>query len=1552
MKKEYNELSFQQWLNSLSYTELEDSMAFTLRDSEYELFQDMVQKQPPPPTPIHARAIGYTSQVGATDGRNPVERERRDRLKRPRLFQLVGGCGVMARQFCLPDGTQLSLGCTAEQREADESLLLGTLIDVRTDKKYMCTCRFALVDNRPSTRLKRRLLRILKVTSRGQFASGKSAPSAASQCSSWLKMTQRWFSLSMYLSACFEAALFSAFSKGKKSLEVARAWNGVDMISEGTLWFAMQQSAATTIRELVLCPSNLVQLESSELAYILQIQSVQFNFLKVKKPSARVLLKSMEVCHVTEIGSPIYTLKQSLCKNLQKYISAEAERAFLIELEETTDAAGKSDRKGGDLVKKITKKKKKKRTRMPSNTIVEEADEENKESLSGDEFCATNDQEGRSRFNGCDYSLPDNDTSAKERSRNVVYVLSILNHVVQDVFLRVGLPFTPPSSASQFSNRPQKEVAPKRFPTTKETCKEKIQSKFSPLPNKIALAIKDNVLDPRSSKESSPIIAPKAATSEQRPPPIITEGSNWPMLTPKEAERTADRDVWPLYNEDPAAGQFSIIDASSRLGQNRPSPDSTGIPFRPQNGSFPQHCGPYYGGYIQKAEGNGLVWEVSDAALDDWVLRRGFAGREESLLAGFFPNPARAVDSSFHGDQVASSTAASIASSIQEPESDPDVDRSDDDDLADEGNTEDNPEATAIKLQEIVDPFLVSTDANNDAQQVSGVSPSLHQSTSSPSCSPVLVSLADLKAMRKGTSYSDLRSLLSRRSTSSVTATSLPSSPHQHGKPPKASPHDDLRNVERAEAEHRIVKKSLRSSHPVTYRAAARLVKSRDDHDLHRGRNSTDVLYRLTVMKSKMSKDDHDIRPNRVGLRSTEMLSYRNVAARLSVKSVGSPRVSAIEGLSTLPVHLHLKRTTSHGPSMRQEMCVRSVNALDANNDSFHSTDRRRISSTDDGDNFTVTKDGSTTITSALSHRESEEMVSLREERNAYRDMCLTLGAEVAKLKNMLAAQRGASSVNANNFLGHIRGVPMHSGGEFFFDRESVSHSFGSVPKARTLAAMSDAGFQRGDHESLASEDTGARLLSESLWNNAQGATVAVAGSVGLASEHSIDHESRTHTMLLPGCNPVSKELFDPVSLNGMQSRLSQDIHKFLENIHLQLKKQSNVRQIAVQRMTRLVNTLWPRAQVKLYGSHVTHLCLPSSDVDFVICLPAVHKKAVAVAPGVLEGRNAINETSQKLLSRKLKGESWIDPRSMKLIERTVVPVIKVSTKDSRARTLQLDITFDAPGHHGIEAVAMVSKILEELPMIRPLVLVLKQFLLNRALLTAYTGGLSSYCLFLMVARYLQEQPSAWGDCGALLVGFLDFFGNHFDPRTTGISVRRREYFARPNYAVSRVQSVAQPIPQPTVPWNPQPYASQPIGTQFYRRNSFNDKGCGEMLRGGSPATRPYRFTNLQLPPQNYIPASSVPMPPANVNDQNIVEHRMSNTFDPLWVEDPLSEGNNVGRNAFRYLQVQRAFSDAHRALAASLEWDMASASDMIQENADYPLLQCLLQSEDRVFDL
>ena len=145
-----------------------------------------------------------------------------------------------------------------------------------------------------------------------------------------------------------------------------------------------------------------------------------------------------------------------------------------------------------------------------------------------------------------------------------------------------------------------------------------------------------------------------------------------------------------------------------------------------------------------------------------------------------------------------------------------------------------------------------------------------------------------------------------------------------------------------------------------------------------------------------------------------------------------------------------------------------------------------------------------------------------------------------------------------------------------------------------------------------------------------------------------------------------------------------------------------------------------------------------------------------------------------------------------------------------------------------------------------------------------------------------------------LLLGCLDFYGNVFDPRLFGISVSNGgQYFRRPHYQ-SRDKST--------------PFQQRDISkSDLNRRHSFQDHDNANTIEVSSDSSRPF-------------------------------------TFDPLFIEDPISLGNNVGRNSFRINQVQRAFSDAHRAIAASLEWDMSSGSK-VQQDDGYPLLKSLLQN-------
>ena len=181
-----------------------------------------------------------------------------------------------------------------------------------------------------------------------------------------------------------------------------------------------------------------------------------------------------------------------------------------------------------------------------------------------------------------------------------------------------------------------------------------------------------------------------------------------------------------------------------------------------------------------------------------------------------------------------------------------------------------------------------------------------------------------------------------------------------------------------------------------------------------------------------------------------------------------------------------------------------------------------------------------------------------------------------------------------------------------------------------------------------------------------------------------------------------------------------------------------------------------------------------------MIRLPRVRVATPAMTPGDLEGRNAIKETWPQELARRLRSEPWVVSHSVRGIASARVPVVKLSTValgDVR-EAVRLDVSFEGPWHRGLDANRFVSKIIDSSPHARPLLLVLKQHAADRGLCASYTGGLSSYALTLLLARYLQEQPKSRAlDAGALLLGFFDFYGHKFDAAMT--SVGRHGYFNR-----------------------------------------------------------------------------------------------------------------------------------------------------------------------------
>ncbi|XP_023635771.1 uncharacterized protein LOC17883065 isoform X2 [Capsella rubella] len=284
-------------------------------------------------------------------------------------------------------------------------------------------------------------------------------------------------------------------------------------------------------------------------------------------------------------------------------------------------------------------------------------------------------------------------------------------------------------------------------------------------------------------------------------------------------------------------------------------------------------------------------------------------------------------------------------------------------------------------------------------------------------------------------------------------------------------------------------------------------------------------------------------------------------------------------------------------------------------------------------------------------------------------------------------------------------------------------------------------------------------------------------------------------------------------SLSLIQGLLNDEIDSFCKQVAAENMARKPYINWAIKRVRRSLQVLWPRSRTNIFGSSATGLSLPSSDVDLVVCLPPVRNLEPIKEAGILEGRNGIKETCLQHAARYLANQEWI-PIIMLVVEVPCDLVCSIQTpKDgpdcitvdqdssgnsemagfedsaggatslptntgvlANAKSVRLDISFKTPSHTGLQTTQLVKDLTEQFPAATPLALVLKQFLADRTLDQSYSGGLSSYCLVLLITRFLQHEHhlgrSINQNLGGLLMDFLYFFGNVFDPRQMRVSVQ------------------------------------------------------------------------------------------------------------------------------------------------------------------------------------
>uniref|UniRef100_A0A3Q3RQ56 Terminal nucleotidyltransferase 4A n=1 Tax=Mastacembelus armatus TaxID=205130 RepID=A0A3Q3RQ56_9TELE len=198
--------------------------------------------------------------------------------------------------------------------------------------------------------------------------------------------------------------------------------------------------------------------------------------------------------------------------------------------------------------------------------------------------------------------------------------------------------------------------------------------------------------------------------------------------------------------------------------------------------------------------------------------------------------------------------------------------------------------------------------------------------------------------------------------------------------------------------------------------------------------------------------------------------------------------------------------------------------------------------------------------------------------------------------------------------------------------------------------------------------------------------------------------------------------------------------------------EEEKMRLEVVDRIKEVIHDLWPSAEVQVFGSFSTGLYLPTSDIDLV-----VFGKWETLPLWTLE--------------EALRKRNVADENSIKVLDKATVPIIKLTDSFTEVK---VDISFNVKS--GVKAARLIKEFKEKYPVLPYLVLVLKQFLLQRDLNEVFTGGIGSYSLFLMAVSFLQlhyredvSNPNI--NIGVLLIEFFELYGRHFNYLKTGIRI-------------------------------------------------------------------------------------------------------------------------------------------------------------------------------------
>ncbi|CAD2099130.1 nucleotidyltransferase, putative [Plasmodium vinckei] len=200
-----------------------------------------------------------------------------------------------------------------------------------------------------------------------------------------------------------------------------------------------------------------------------------------------------------------------------------------------------------------------------------------------------------------------------------------------------------------------------------------------------------------------------------------------------------------------------------------------------------------------------------------------------------------------------------------------------------------------------------------------------------------------------------------------------------------------------------------------------------------------------------------------------------------------------------------------------------------------------------------------------------------------------------------------------------------------------------------------------------------------------------------------------------------TKTFLDAIIKNGINNfnyigYLEYSFHYLLEWL-TPTKEEKLLKLKSLIKLEIIVKSIYPNCKMEVFGSFVTGLSIPGSDID--VCFMNIEQSDL----------DTLTIIGYALIKLNVC-------RNMRIIKDAKVKILKYTDNESGAN---VDICINQKSSR--ESTEFIKKKIKEYIYLRPLVILIKFFLSSRNLNETYTGGIGSFMLCCMVLHFLQIHP-------------------------------------------------------------------------------------------------------------------------------------------------------------------------------------------------------------------